>query len=496
MEGLRTGSSSPRSAVEVGLDAGAEAPIPAEREARPGRKRRREAIPRRDAIFRRSLAIADMAAVGVALTFSAMVAGDDRLTLATLAVPPLFVLVVKAMGLYDRDEHLLNKTTLDEVPALFGIATLGTLLLWLSGDLLIDGELGRRQILGTWALLFVLMIGGRALARYCAGRLTPVERCLLVGDPKVAEELRGKLAVGQLVNAELVGVVPPNGHPNGASPGSELLPELGPTLLSKEVDRVIIAADPDGVDELLYTIRELKAYGVKVSVLPDTSRVAGSSVELDHLHGITLLGMRRFEITRSSRSIKRGFDLVVSATALAVLAPILIAVAVALKLDSPGPVLFRQRRIGRNGDEFEMLKFRSMVDGADHLKEELRLFNEGAAGLFKISGDPRITRIGRILRRWSLDELPQLFNVLRGEMALVGPRPLVPEEDQQVEGWYRRRLDVAPGMTGHWQVLGASRIPLDEMVKLDYLYVANWSVWNDIRLLLRTMPVVFGRRGM
>jgi exopolysaccharide biosynthesis polyprenyl glycosylphosphotransferase len=247
---------------------------------------------------------------------------------------------------------------------------------------------------------------------------------------------------------------------------------------------------------LLYTIRELKSYGVKVSVLPDTSRVAGSSVELDHLHGITLLGMRRFEITRSSRFIKRGFDLVVSALALAALAPVLVAIAVALKVDSPGPVLFRQRRIGRNGEEFEMLKFRSMVDGADHLKEELRSFNEGAAGLFKISRDPRITTVGRILRRWSLDELPQLFNVLRGEMALVGPRPLVPEEDQQVEGWYRRRLDVAPGMTGHWQVLGASRIPLDEMVKLDYLYVANWSVWNDIRLLLRTMPVVFGRRGM
>lgn len=496
MAASRTESNAPRSAVEARLNAGAGARMRADQEARPRGERHRKTIRRRDAIFRCSLGIADMGAVAVALTFSALVAGDDRLALATLAVPPLFVLVVKAMGLYDRDEYLLNKTTLDEAPALFGIATLAALLLWLSSDLLIDGELGRRQVLGTWTLLFALMIGGRALARYCAGRLTPAERCLLVGDPEVAEELREKLAVGQLINAGLVGVVSPNRRSDGDSGESEMFPELGRTVVSQEVDRVIIAADSDGADELLYTIRELKSCGVKVSVLPDASRVAGSSVELDHLHGITLLGMRRFEITRSSRFIKRGFDLAVSALALTALAPILLAIAGALKLDSPGPVLFRQRRVGRNGGEFEMFKFRSMVDGADQRKEELRRLNEGAAGLFKISGDPRITRVGRILRRWSLDELPQLLNVLRGEMALVGPRPLVPDEDGQVEGWYRRRLDVAPGMTGHWQVLGASRIPLDEMVKLDYLYVANWSVWNDIRLLLRTMPVVFGRRGM
>ena len=122
--------------------------------------------------------------------------------------------------------------------------------------------------------------------------------------------------------------------------------------------------------------------------------------------------------------------------------------------------------------------------------------NSVAAGLFKISGDPRITRVGRVLRRWQLDELPQLVNVLRREMSLVGPRPLIPEEDHKIEGWYRRRLDMLPGITGHWQILGSSlRIPLEEMVKLDYLYAANWSLWGDIRLLLRTVPFVFGRLG-
>jgi lipopolysaccharide/colanic/teichoic acid biosynthesis glycosyltransferase len=160
-------------------------------------------------------------------------------------------------------------------------------------------------------------------------------------------------------------------------------------------------------------------------------------------------------------------------------------------------VFFRQRRIGRHGDRFEMFKFRSMVEGADAQKVEIEHLNEGAPGLFKIAADPRCTGVGRFLRRWRIDELPQLINVVRGDMSLVGPRPLIPEEDQQITGWYRRRLDVPPGITGHWQVLGSSsRISLVEMVKLDYLYVANWSVWGDVQLLLRTIPFVLRGTGV
>jgi lipopolysaccharide/colanic/teichoic acid biosynthesis glycosyltransferase len=160
-------------------------------------------------------------------------------------------------------------------------------------------------------------------------------------------------------------------------------------------------------------------------------------------------------------------------------------------------LIFRQRRVGRHGERFALLKYRSMVVGADAAKDEVAHLNEGATGLFKIPDDPRVTKVGRFLRKWQLDELPQLVNVLRGEMSLVGPRPLIPEEDSRIVGWYRRRLDVPPGMTGHWQVLGSSsQIPLDEMVKLDYLYVANWSLWGDIQLLIRTAGFLARRRGV
>jgi lipopolysaccharide/colanic/teichoic acid biosynthesis glycosyltransferase len=158
-------------------------------------------------------------------------------------------------------------------------------------------------------------------------------------------------------------------------------------------------------------------------------------------------------------------------------------------------VLFRQVRAGRGGRPFQMLKFRSMIDGADQLKDQLRHLNE-AEGVFKIANDPRITQVGRLIRRVHVDELPQLINVLKGEMSLVGPRPLPLDEDDTIRGWYRDRLEVAPGISGYWQVLGSSRIPLEEMVKLDYLYIANWSVWGDLKLMLRTVAVVFKRRGM
>jgi lipopolysaccharide/colanic/teichoic acid biosynthesis glycosyltransferase len=193
---------------------------------------------------------------------------------------------------------------------------------------------------------------------------------------------------------------------------------------------------------------------------------------------------------------KRLMDIFLSLLALILLAPVWGAIALLIKLDSPGPVLFRQRRVGQGGEPFQMLKFRTMIKDADAHKLSLLHMNDAAEGLFKIQQDPRVTRVGRMLRSTSLDELPQLLHVLTGRMSLVGPRPLVQEEDELIAGRYRERLEMRPGITGAWQVAGASRIPINEMVKLDHDYVVNWSLRGDLKLLLGTIPHVLLRRGI
>lgn len=198
----------------------------------------------------------------------------------------------------------------------------------------------------------------------------------------------------------------------------------------------------------------------------------------------------------SAIAIKRGFDIAVASLALAVFSPLLTLIAILIKLDSRGPMMFTQRRIGRHGQAFGMLKFRTMIDGADDRKHTVLHLNEREGGLFKIPADPRLTSFGRLLRSTSLDELPQLINVLRGEMSIVGPRPLIGEEDQLVIGHLRRRLEVRPGMTGPWQVAGASIVPLAEMAEMDYQYVERQSFLGDIGLILRTIPHVVMRRGV
>jgi exopolysaccharide biosynthesis polyprenyl glycosylphosphotransferase len=455
-------------------------------------------IVRRESIFRRSLGVADALAVSLTLVCGAVVLGGaEGLTWAALAVPVLFVGLAKANGLYDRDANLLHKTTLDEVPALFSLATVSVLLLWAANGLLVDGQLGRAQILPMWALLFVLLLALRSIARSAARSVAPAERCLFVGDAPSAEHLRQKLAASPAVKAVLVGWIPADqGGAGTREDGQVPLPERVRALVAeRDVHRVVLGPGSARSEEVLDAIRQTRGHGPKVSVLPDVSRVVSPSVEIDRLNGITLLGITRFEITSSSRVIKRAFDLVGSCAALLVLCPLLVATAIAIRLDSPGPVLFRQPRAGRHGRPFEVLKFRSMVDGAEHQRQGLMHLNE-ADGVFKIADDPRITRVGRVIRRLHIDEIPQLVNVLRGDMSLVGPRPLPLDEDRRIVGWHRRRLDLRPGITGPWQVLGSSRIPLSEMVRLDYQYIADWSVWNDVRILLLTVPQVLRRRGL
>jgi exopolysaccharide biosynthesis polyprenyl glycosylphosphotransferase len=451
----------------------------------------------RETTFRRLLAAADVIAATMTVLAGVVLAAGQRPTWLALSAPALLVFGCKAAGLYDRDENLLHKTTLDEVPKLFTVATLGALLLYLAEGGLVTGELGRADVAVAWATLALSLPALRALARVLARHRSPGERCLFVGNADSAEAFREKLAGSSAVNAELVGWIPPDGPAAGEGTGRASLPErIRSLIVARGVHRIVLGPGASGSDELVDALRRIKGHAVKVSVLPDVARVVDSSAELDRLNGITLLGVRRFEISSSSRVIKRAFDVLASSLALIVAAPLLCLAAVAIKLDSRGPVFFRQWRAGRHGEPFEMVKLRTMVDGAEHIKDELLELNEAADGLFKISDDPRVTRVGAILRRTHIDELPQMLNVVRGDMSLVGPRPLVLEEDRRIEGWHRRRLDIRPGITGPWQALGASRIPVHEMVRLDYRYVADWSLWNDIRILLLTAAVVLRRQGL
>jgi exopolysaccharide biosynthesis polyprenyl glycosylphosphotransferase len=458
------------------------------------------AYPALDRVLRRSLLVADVAAFLTAIAATSLAAGRP-LQVTWLGIFGLLALCLgaKVFGLYDRDEALLRKSTLDEAPKLFQVATVGALCTWLAGGFVIaGGTLDRAEALLLWALLSVLLVLFRAAARALAIRTAPAERCLFVGDSEAARTIRAKFSDHHGVKAALVAHLDPQDVPKWSADDSSAprLSEIHELANSLGVQRAIIAADCVDPDRMPNLICTLKAVGVKVSVLPRLLEVVGSSVEFDDLHGVTVMGVKRFALTRSSTRVKRGFDMAATMIGLVAVAPFFAALALAIRLDSRGPVFFRQRRVGRHGEHFELLKFRTMVDGADAMKESLRDRNEAKDGLFKIADDPRITRVGRLLRKSGLDELPQLVNVVKGEMSLVGPRPLVADEDERVTGWYRRRLELTPGMTGPWQILGPARVPLREMGAIDYLYVANWSLWGDFKILMRTVPHVLARRGM
>lgn len=461
----------------------------------------RERVMSRDALFRRLLALADVLSAYIAIALSTTLVGDHGIALrpAAILIAPIVVLASKALGLYDRDQHILRKTTLDELPQVFNLTVIYALGAWFGEALLFDGWLTRPQVFSLVISTFVLVTGFRAVARAAALALSPVERCVVVGDNAAACRAVEKLMTSRGVKATVVARVSLHdvtpGPPALVGPLSDV-EALVSVVAELEAERAVIAPAAGNEDETLHAIRLLKAVGVRVSVLPRLLEVVGSSSTFDEIEGITLLGVRPYGLARSSQSLKRAMDIVIAGASLLLLLPVFVLIALAVKLDSEGPAFFRQPRIGSGGRRFTMIKYRSMVAHAERIKSELRQQNEAKGGLFKIGDDPRVTRVGRLLRKSSLDELPQLLNVLVGDMSLVGPRPLVPDEDVLIEGWQRSRLAVKPGMTGLWQIFGAARIPMPEMVKIDYLYGANWSVWTDLKILLRTVPYMLRRRGM
>jgi lipopolysaccharide/colanic/teichoic acid biosynthesis glycosyltransferase len=230
-----------------------------------------------------------------------------------------------------------------------------------------------------------------------------------------------------------------------------------------------------------------------VDIVPRLFEALGPHATKHAAEGQPLIGLPPAHWSRSALLLKRAMDILLSFAALVVLAPVFLVIAAAIKVDSRGPVIFRQVRMGRGDSRFEIFKFRTMVADAEAHKAEVAHLNKHAGvdeRMFKAPNDPRVTRVGRFLRRYSIDELPQLVNVLRGEMSLVGPRPLIPEEHRHVYGWGLSRLDLKPGITGLWQILGADDIPFGEMVGLDHRYVTTWSLFEDVRIMFRTLPVV------
>jgi exopolysaccharide biosynthesis polyprenyl glycosylphosphotransferase len=451
----------------------------------------------RDARIRRALAVADVAAVVCGLAYMALTTpvGWASFALGVLTLPG-WVVLFKAYGLYDRELKRIGHGTLDDVPWIFHALLTGSLLIWLTYRVA-GSPVAFTQILhlalGTGVSVLVL----RSVARRAAAAALGRERVLLVGDGEELAVLAAKMRAHPEYDVEPVGFV---------SRGAETARRAGLPVLGRDpadleaivrgggVERVVIAHSDVGDDALLDTLRRCRELHVKASVVPQLFDVMGPSVEIDDVEGMTMLGIVPPVFPRSSRFLKRAMDVCGAGALLLLTAPMLAAIALAIRLDSRGPVLFRQRRIGRGGRPFWLFKFRTMGADAEQRHAELQALSQDPDWL-KLDHDPRITRVGRLLRLSSLDELPQLWNVLRGEMSLVGPRPLIESEDRRLDGWRRSRVDLTPGLTGLWQVLGRTRIPFEEMVKLDYLYVTNWSLWSDVRLMLRTLPAVVTRRG-
>jgi exopolysaccharide biosynthesis polyprenyl glycosylphosphotransferase len=473
-------------------------------------RRKTARVRRRGWLVRRALATADV--IGLSLAFLvAHLAFDEpahpydriqpnvelALFLATL---PVWVVIAKLYGLYDRDELHTSHTTVDDVVRVVHLVTVGAWLLWAFTWLTRVASLAPPKLLTFWALAVVLVPLLRAAARcFSRRRIAYIQNTVIVGAGDVGQLIARKILQHPEYGINLVGFV--DSAPKDRRPDLDHLTVLGgpdrlPAIVRLlDVERVVIAFSNDSHLETLELIRSLKDLQVQVDVVPRLFELAGAAAGTHAVEGIPLVAFPSLHLSRSWLFLKRAMDLVGSATALVVLAPLFALIAWGIKRDSAGPAFFSQVRMGKGGKPFRMYKFRTMVVDAEARKPQVVHLNKHAADggdprMFKVPGDPRVTRFGRLLRRYSLDELPQLFNVLKGEMSLVGPRPLILDEDEHVGEWARKRLDLKPGMTGLWQVLGRSDIPFDEMVKLDYVYVTNWSLWNDCRLLWRTIPVV------
>jgi exopolysaccharide biosynthesis polyprenyl glycosylphosphotransferase len=469
---------------------------------------------RRGWLVRRALAAADIVGLLTAFLLAQWLAPEpvpgvvDRVSpvaevgLFMLTIPA-WIFLAKLYGLYEGDERRAHHTTFDDVSRVFNMLTVGTWVFFAATWLLGGANPEVEKLVFFWLAGSILVPTARVAARsLCRQSSAYRQNTVIVGAGMVGQTVARKILQHPEYGVHIVGFLDDEPRARGHGLGDLCLlgrsGDVRRVVREHDVERVIVAFSRDSHERVVELVRSLDDLDVQIDLVPRLFEVLGPHAHMHAAEGLPLLGLPPARLSRSSLLLKRGMDVVLAGIGLLLLSPILLGIAVAIKLDSRGPVLFRQLRVGQAGRPFTILKFRTMVGDADARKGDVAHLNKHLgfdSRMFKIPDDPRVTRVGRFLRRHSLDELPQLINVLRGDMSLVGPRPLIVEEARHVDGWARRRVNLKPGITGLWQVLGRSDIPFDEMVNCDYVYVTTWSLWGDVRLLFRTIPVVVGTSG-
>ena len=362
----------------------------------------------------------------------------------------------------------------------------------------------------AWVIALVLFVLRRAFTRHARrflwSRSLYVNRVLVVGSGNSGRRLMqammgspawGYRVVGFADDQRPVGLLPvATEHRVVRAEWLGGLSDIGSIVDERDIDEVVIALPPEQLDAVPSIVEQCREKAVTFKVVPDLLQLSLDRVDLGEVAGVPLIGIKPASIHGGQLVMKRAIDVIVATVVLLVAAIPMAAAAVLIRLDSPGPILFRQQRIGRNGKQFTLIKFRCMVNGAEELRARLIEEHKPAdIRLFKLADDPRLTRVGRHLRRWSIDELPQFWQVVKGDMSLVGPRPQLAEEVETYEEWHLQRLLVTPGLTGLWQINGRSHLTFDEMVRLDLYYAEHWSPWLDLKVILRTVPAVISGRG-
>ena len=441
---------------------------------------------RREALRRRLLALADVAAAGVA---SLVVVSPSEGRLWALALLPAWVLIAKLLGLYDRDQRSLRHLTVDELPSLVVWAAGGAAAVVLLLPLTPAGSMTIQTGAALFMVALVLSVGLRGAARFAWWRFTPAELTAIIASGAGAQLIRRQVELFRDMHFELTGEIDPLALVGAKGRGLRL------QALTERVDRLIVAGaelDDDVIASLAATCREQE---VTLSVVPSRRADAKPPTRVSRVGDLPVVEYTTWDVSRSTMLLKRVFDLAGSLIGLILLAVLFPLVALAMKLDTRGPVLFSQMRAGRRGQPFRMYKLRTMADDAEQRLPKLVAIEELREPSFKLRADPRVTRIGHFLRRFSLDEAPQLLNVLRGEMSIVGPRP---EEMGLVERYrpeHRLRLDVKPGITGSMQTHGRGDLAFSERLAVELDYIENLSLARDARILLLTVPAVVRGKG-